>query len=97
MSIRQGGKGTDVFFIFDEETQKELNGINSIEHEKLKEMVRHNQVMESGIKIKSQREAHEYRMILFRDCREFKKNGMSDEKIVTIFPEMKDFCKLQSN
>ena len=95
MSIRQGRKGRDVFSIFDEATQKELNGMNNIEHEKLKEMVRHNTVMESGVQIKARREAHEYRMILFRDYRDLKRNGMTDEKIVSIFPEMKDFCAIE--
>ena len=44
--------------------------------------------------VKTKKEEHEYRMILFKDYTHLKENGMTDERIVFLFGNnMKQFCE----
>ena len=76
----------DIFQLLDKDTLDILDGGNEIEQRKLEEVKRHNLVLKKEVGLREQKEVHALKMQMMKDFLCLKKENLSTQAIINMFP-----------
>ena len=81
----------DTFQLLDKEILDILDGCNEIEHNKLEELKHHNLVLDEEDGSREKKGANKLKMQMMKDFLYLKKENLSTQAIINMFPEIERF------